>query len=196
VHAHCYRADEILMLLHVADEFGFKIRTLQHVLEGYKVAKEIAAHGAGASTFSDWWAYKIEAYDAIAHNAAIMHRKGVLVSINSDSDELIRHLNTEAAKTMKYGGLSEDEALALVTINPAKQLGIDGRVGSIETGKDADLVLYDKHPLSNFAKVQKVWIDGEMYFDREKDNHTRNERAVKRQALLEKHSKAQGKKKP
>ena len=139
VHAHCYRADEILMLLSVADEFGFKIRTLQHVLEGYKVAKEIAAHGAGASTFSDWWAYKVEAFDAIPYNAAVMVRKGVLVSINSDDAELMRHLNTEAAKTMKYGGVSEDEALSLITINPAKQiLEIDSRVGSIEAGKDAD----------------------------------------------------------
>src|SRR5206468_1878798 len=149
VHAHCYRADEILMLIRVAEEFGFKIRTFQHVLEGYKVASEIARHGAGASTFSDWWAYKMEAYDAIPFNAAIMVRKGVLVSLNSDSAELMRHLNNEAAKTMKYGGLSEDEALSLITINPAKQLAIDSRVGSIEAGKDADLTIFDKHPLSN-----------------------------------------------
>ncbi len=120
VHAHCYRQDEILMLLHVADEFGFKIRTLQHVLEGYKVAEEIAAHGAGASTFSDWWAYKVEAYDAIPYNAALMMRKGVLVSLNSDDAELMRHLNTEAAKTMKYGGLTETEALSTITINPGE----------------------------------------------------------------------------
>ena len=169
VHSHCYRADEILMLLRVADDFGFKIRTLQHVLEGYKVAKEIAAHGAGASTFSDWWSYKVEAFDAIPYNAAIMTRKGVLVSLNSDDAELMRHLNNEAAKTMKYGGLTEDEALAMVTINPAKQFGIDNRVGSIEVGKDADLVLFDKHPLSNYAKVQKVLIDGQEYFDRDRD---------------------------
>ncbi|MDX1979746.1 MAG: amidohydrolase [Bryobacteraceae bacterium] len=169
VHAHCYRADEILMLLRVAEEYGFKIRTLQHVLEGYKVAKEIAAHGAGASTFSDWWSYKVEAFDAIPYNAAIMVRKGVLVSLNSDSAELMRRLNTEAAKTMKYGGLSEDEALALITINPAKQLQVEDRVGSIEPGKDADLVIYDKHPLSSFAKVQKVLIDGRVYFDRDED---------------------------
>src|SRR5215468_4902050 len=147
VHAHCYRADEILMLLRVADEFGFKIRTLQHVLEGYKVAKEIADHGAGASTFSDWWGYKMEAFDAIPYNAAIMTRKGVTVSLNSDSAELIRRLNTEAGKMIKYGGLTEDEAMAMITINPAKQLEIDNRVGSIEPGKDADLVIYDKHPL-------------------------------------------------
>src|SRR6266404_3376839 len=169
VHSHCYRADEILMLLRVADDFGFKIRTLQHVLEGYKVAKEIAAHGAGASTFSDWWSYKVEAYDAIPFNAAIMTRKGVLVSLNSDDAELMRHLNSEAGKAMKYGGISETEALAMVTLNPAKQLGIDNRVGSIEVGKDADLVIYDKNPLSNFAKVQKVLIDGAIYFDRDNE---------------------------
>ncbi|NIT66079.1 MAG: amidohydrolase family protein, partial [Gammaproteobacteria bacterium] len=118
-------------------EFGFHIATFQHVLEGYKVADEIAAHGSGASTFSDWWAYKMEAYDAIPHNAAIMARRGVVVSINSDSDEEMRHLNQEAGKTMKWGGLSEDEALRLVTINPAIQLGVEDRVGSIEVGKDA-----------------------------------------------------------
>ena len=186
VHAHCYRADEILMLIRVADEMGFKIRTFQHVLEGYKVAKEIAAHGGGASTFSDWWAYKVEAYDATPYNAAIMHRKGVLVSLNSDSDELIRHLNNEAAKTIKYGGLTEDEALATVTINPAKQLELESRVGSIEPGKDADLAMFDGHPLSNYAKVQKVFIDGNLYFDRQKDLGQRAEREVRRQALIEK----------
>jgi imidazolonepropionase-like amidohydrolase len=186
VHAHCYRADEILMLLRVADEFGVHIRTLQHVLEGYKVAKEIAAHGAGASTFSDWWAYKVEAFDAIPYNAAIMTRKGVLVSLNSDDAELMRRLNTEAAKTMKYGGLNETEALSLVTINPAKQLGIDKRVGSIEAGKDADIVIYDRHPLSNFAKVQKVLIDGQVYFDRDTDVSERAMKDAKKKALLEK----------
>jgi imidazolonepropionase-like amidohydrolase len=186
VHAHCYRADEILMLLRVADEFGFKIRTLQHVLEGYKVAKEIAAHGAGASTFSDWWSYKIEAYDAIPFNAAIMVRKGVLVSLNSDSAELMRHLNTEAAKTMKYGGLSETEALSLITINPAKQLAIDSRVGSIEVGKDADLTIYDKHPLSNFAKVQKVLIDGDVYFDRDRAISDQVQKETEKKKLIEK----------
>ena len=186
VHAHCYRADEILMLLRVADEFGFKIRTLQHVLEGYKVAKEIKEHGAGASTFSDWWSYKMEAYDAIPYNAALMHKKGVLVSLNSDSGELMRHLNQEAAKTVRYGGLTDDEALAMITINPAKQLAIDNRVGSIEVGKDADLVIYDKHPLSNYAKVQKVFIDGQMYFDRDKDMSDRTVKAERRKMLAEK----------
>lgn len=186
VHAHCYRQDEILMLLRVADDYGFKIRTLQHVLEGYKVAKEIAAHGAGASTFSDWWSYKVEAFDAIPYNAAIMTRKGVLVSLNSDSDELMRHLNDEAAKTMKYGGLSEDEALSTITINPARQLAIEKRVGSIEVGKDADLALFDKHPLSNFAKVEKVFIDGQQYFDREQDIADRAKKEAAKKALIEK----------
>ncbi len=191
VHAHCYRADEILMLLRVADEFGFKIRTLQHVLEGYKVAKEIAAHGAGASTFSDWWAYKLEAFDAIPYNAAIMTRKGVTVSLNSDSDELMRHLNDEAAKTMKYGGLSETEAISLITINPARQLAIDNRVGSIEVGKDADLAIFDKHPLSNFAKVEKVYIDGELYFDRNKDVAERSLHDAEKKKLLDKEKERQ-----
>lgn len=191
VHAHCYRADEILMLLRVADEFGFKIKTLQHVLEGYKVAKEIKMHGAGASTFSDWWAYKVEAFDAIPYNAAIMVKKGVLVSLNSDSGELMRRLNTEAGKTMKYGGLTETEALSLITINPAKQLDLDNRIGSIEAGKDADLVIYDKHPLSSFAKVQKVLIDGAVYFERDRDITERQEREQRKKQLLEKEKQSQ-----
>jgi imidazolonepropionase-like amidohydrolase len=166
VHAHCYRADEILMLLRLADELGFKVATLQHVLEGFKVADEIAAHGAGASTFSDWWAYKIEAEDAIPHNAALMTRRGVLVSINSDSAEHARRLNTEAAKSIHWGGLTEDEALALVTINPAKQLRVDARVGSLEPGKDADVVIWNRHPLSTYAIVDRVYIDGRSYYDR------------------------------
>jgi imidazolonepropionase-like amidohydrolase len=166
VHAHSYRADEILMLIRLAEEMGFKISTFQHVLEGYKVAKEIAAHGAGASTFSDWWGYKVEAVDAIPHNAAIMVRKGVLVSINSDSAEHARRLNTEAAKSIKWGGLTDDEALALVTINPAKQLRIDSRVGSLEVGKDADVVVWSHHPLSTYAIVERSYIDGTVYYDR------------------------------
>ncbi len=190
VHAHSYRADEILMLLRLADDFGFKIRTLQHVLEGYKVAKEITAHGAGASTFSDWWSYKVEAFDAIPYNAAIMHQKGVLVSLNSDDEELMRHLNTEAAKVMKYGGLNRQEALAMVTLNPAKQLGIDNRVGSIDPGKDADLVIYDQDPLSNYAKVQKVLIDGRLYFDRDQAISEAAAREAERQRLIEKEKRA------
>ncbi len=186
VHAHCYRADEILMLIRVADDYGFKIKTFQHVLEGYKVAKEIAAHGAGGSTFSDWWAYKVEAFDAIPYNAAIMTKKGVISSLNSDDAELMRRLNTEAAKAMKYGGLTREEALALVTINPAKQLGVDNRVGSIEVGKDADIVIYDKDPLSNFSKVQKVWIDGTKYFDRDSDVSGRPAKELEKKKLADK----------
>jgi imidazolonepropionase-like amidohydrolase len=186
VHAHSYRADEILMLLRVADEFGFKIRTLQHGLEAYKVAKEIAAHGAGVSTFSDWWAYKVEAIDAIPYNAAILQKKGVVVSLNSDDEELMRRLNTEASKVLKYGGLTENEALAMITLNPAKQLGIDDRVGSIDTGKDADLVVYDKNPLSQFAKVQKVLIDGTVYFDRDREVSARPGKETEKNRLIEK----------
>jgi imidazolonepropionase-like amidohydrolase len=186
VHSHCYRADEILMLIRVADDYGFKIRTFQHVLEGYKVAKEIAAHNAGGSTFSDWWDYKMEAVDAIPFNATLMTRKGVVVSLNSDDAELMRHLNTEAGKAMKYGGASETEALAMVTLNPAKQLGIDNRVGSIDVGKDADLVIYDKYPLSDFAKVQKVLIDGSVYFDRDKEVSGLAAKAAEKQKLVDK----------
>lgn len=187
-HVHAYRADEILMMLRLAEEFGFRIRTMEHGLEGYKVAREIARHGAGITTFSDWWAYKIEAWDAIPFNAALMMRKGVLVSLNSDDTqaELCRRLNTEAAKTIKYGGLSETEALSLITINPARQLEIDKRVGSIEPGKDADLVIFDKHPLSSYARVQRVLIDGEVYFDRDRDAGERAGRAGRKKALLDK----------
>jgi imidazolonepropionase-like amidohydrolase len=191
VHAHCYRSDEILMLIRIADDMGFKIKTFQHVLEGYKVADEIKRHGAGASTFSDWWAYKIEAYDATPYNAAIMTRKGVVVSLNSDSDELQRHLNLEAAKTMRYGGLNEAEALSMVTINPARQLGIDDKVGSIEVGKSADLALFDRDPLDNYSKAMKVWIDGHQYFDREKDLETRPDFQKKKKALEDKMNAAQ-----
>jgi imidazolonepropionase-like amidohydrolase len=185
VHAHCYRADEILMLLRVAKEFNFKVRTFQHVLEGYKVADEIAAAGAGASTFSDWWAYKVEAYDAIPYNAALMTRRGVLVSINSDSGEEARHLNQEAAKSIKYGGLTEDEALKLVTLNPAIQLGIDDRVGSIDVGKDADLAIFNHPPLSAYAVVQKTIIDGRVYFDRQRDIAERPAREARKKELIE-----------
>jgi len=196
VHVHCYRADEILMMIRAAEDNGFKVRTFQHVLEGYKVAKEIAAHGAGASTFSDWWAYKIEAIDAIPFNAALMTKKGVLVSLNSDDAELMRHLNTEAGKTMKYGGMNETEALAMVTINPAKQLGIDKTVGSIEVGKDADLVLYDGFPMSDFAKVQKVWIDGTQYFDRDKEVAAQATKEAEKKKLQDKEKAAQQKQQP
>jgi imidazolonepropionase-like amidohydrolase len=194
VHAHCYREDEILMLLRVAKEFGFKVRTFQHVLEGYKVADELAAAGVGASTFSDWWAYKVEAYDAIPYNAALMTRRGVIVSVNSDDAEEATHLNQEAAKSMKYGGLSHDEALKLVTLNPAIQLGIDKRVGTIDVGKDADLAIYNHDPLSAYAVVQKTLVDGRVYFDRERDIAGRAELEKEKKALTEKLKKAEEKK--
>ena len=194
VHSHCYREDEILMLLRVAKEFGFKVRTFQHVLEGYKVADELAAAGVGASTFSDWWAYKVEAYDAIPYNAALMTRRGVIVSINSDDAEEATHLNQEAAKSMKFGGLSHDEALKLVTLNPAIQLGIDKRVGSIDVGKDADLAIYNHDPLSAYAVVQKTIIDGRVYFDRERDKAGRAELEKEKKALIDKLKKAAEKK--
>src|ERR1700736_6650794 len=195
VHSHCYREDEILMLLRVAKEFGFKVRTFQHVLEGYKVADELAAAGVGASTFSDWWSYKVEAFNAIPYNAALMTRRGVVVSINSDDAEEATHLNQEAAKSIKFGGLSHDEALKLVTLNPAMQLGIDNRVGSIDAGKDADLVIYNHDPLSAYAVVQKTLIDGRVYFDRQRDIADRPVREKEKKALLEKEKKA-GEKKP
>jgi imidazolonepropionase-like amidohydrolase len=166
VHSHCYRADEILMLLRVAERYHFRVKTLQHVLEGYKVAPEIAAHGAGASTFGDWWAYKIEAYDAIPHNAAILDRAGVLTSVNSDSDEMVRRLYGESAKSIRYAGMDPVRALALCTLNPAKQLGIDKWVGSIEVGKDADLALLNGDPLSSLARVEWTMVDGEIEFQR------------------------------
>lgn len=169
VHAHCYRADEILMLLNLADELGFKVRTLQHVLEGYKVAPEIARHGAGASIFIDNWGYKMEAYDSIPYAAVILARAGASVSINSDSDERARRLNIEAAKAMKYGDLSEEEALRMITLNPAQQLGIEARVGSIDVGKDADLSIWTGHPFSVYSRVETTFIDGEVFFDRQQD---------------------------
>jgi imidazolonepropionase-like amidohydrolase len=195
VHAHCYREDEILMLLRVAKEYGFKVQTFQHVLEGYKVADEIAAAGTGASTFSDWWAYKVEAYDAIPYNAALMTQRGVLVSINSDDAAEATHLNQEAAKSMLYGGMSHDDALKMVTLNPAIQLGIEKRVGSIDVGKDADLVIYNHDPMSAYAVVQKTLIDGRVYFDRDKEIAGRGALEQEKKDLLAKAKKAAEKEK-
>ena len=169
IHCHSYRADEILMLMRVLGDFGVKKITFQHANEAFKVAPELAAFGANASVFSDWWSYKFEVYYSTAYNAAILTRNGVVTSINSDSGELNRHLYHEAAKTQKYGGLTDDEALALITINPARQLGIEDRVGSIEEGKDADLVIFEGHPLSVYGVPQMTFVDGVEYFDREKD---------------------------
>jgi imidazolonepropionase-like amidohydrolase len=183
VHAHGYRADEHLMLLTVAQEFGFKIATLQHVLEGYKIATEIAKYGAGASSFADSWSYKIEAYDAIPYNNAIMMRHGVLQTINSDSDERVRRLNIDAAKLMRYGGMTEEEALKTITYNGALQLGVGNRVGSIEVGKDADVAIWNAHPLSVYANVETTFIDGEVFFDRQQDLAKRTQKEQQRAEL-------------
>jgi imidazolonepropionase-like amidohydrolase len=168
VHAHSYRSDEILMLLQVAKDFGFKIASLQHVLEGYKIADEIAASGAGASTFADNWAYKLEAFDAIPFNAALMAERGVTVTINSDSDERARRLYQEAAKAMKYGGASEEEAIRMITLNAAKQLGVEKLTGSIDVGKDADIAIFNGHPFAPASRVEMTLIDGRVFFDRNK----------------------------
>ncbi len=165
VHCHSYRADEIYMLMKVFADFGIEKLTFQHANEAYKVAPELAEFGASASVFADWWAYKLEVYYSTAYNAAILTKNGVTTSINSDSGELIRHLFHEAAKTQKYGDLSDNEALALITLNPAKQLGINDRVGSLEKGKDADIAIFDKHPLSIYAVPQMTFVDGVKYFD-------------------------------
>jgi N-acetylglucosamine-6-phosphate deacetylase len=174
------------MLVRVADEFGFKIGTFQHVLEGYKVADAIAKHGAGASAFSDWWAYKFEVYDAIPYAGALMHNAGVVVSFNSDSDEQARRMNTEAAKAVKYGGVSQEEALKFVTLNPAKQLRVDKRVGSLEAGKDADIAVWSGNPLSTYSICEQTWVDGRKYFDRDEDRKMNDEIRTERAVLIQK----------
>jgi imidazolonepropionase-like amidohydrolase len=185
IHSHSYRQDEILALLRLAEEFGVTIGTFQHVLEGYKVADELAAHGAGASTFSDWWAYKLEAYDAIPHNAALMHERGVTVTLNSDSSELARRMNLEAAKAVKYGGVPPDQALGFVTLNAARQLGLDERIGSLEPGKDGDFVVWSGDPLSVYSIVEQTWVDGVREFDRPADLAAREAVESERAELIE-----------
>src|SRR5947207_14659792 len=166
VQIHCYRADEFLTEIAMAHEFGYKIRAFHHALEAYKVPEKLAAENIGIATFSDWWGYKQEAWDAIPWNAVIAMRKGVRVAIKSDSEDYTRRLNQEAAKTMRYGGATEEEALKMITLNPAWIVGVDDRVGSIEVGKDADLVVWDGYPLSSYGVPDKVFIDGDVYFDR------------------------------
>ncbi len=173
ITAHSYVQSEINMLMKVAEQYGFNVNTFTHILEGYKLADKMAEHGVGGSTFSDWWAYKYEVKDAIPQNAAIMHEAGVTVAINSDDAEMSRRLNQEAAKSVKYGGISEEEAWKFVTLNPAKLLHIDDRVGSIKEGKDADLVLWNDHPMSVYAKPEKTLIEGVVYFDLERDRELR-----------------------
>jgi imidazolonepropionase-like amidohydrolase len=183
VHAHGYRSDEHLNLLKLAEEFGFKVATLQHGLEAYKIAPEIAKAGTGVSIFADYWGYKIEAYDTIPYNAYILWKNGVVVSINSDDGERIRRLNLDAAKAVRYGGVPEEEALKMVTLNPAKQLGIDKITGSIEVGKDADIAIWSEHPFSIYTHADMTLIDGEVFFDRQKDIAKRQQLEAERERL-------------
>lgn len=185
IHCHAYRQDEMLALMRTCEDFGVRIATFQHVLEGYKIADHIARHGAMASSFSDWWAYKFEVYDAIPYNGALMHNAGVVVSYNSDDAELGRRLNLEAAKAVKYGGVDPHEAIKFLTLNPARQLRIDEWVGSIEPGKDADLVLWSASPLSAYSRCEQTWIDGRRYFDRGEHEQWRQEIREKRAALIQ-----------
>jgi imidazolonepropionase-like amidohydrolase len=184
VHVHSYRQDEILMFVRLAQEYGLPVATFQHVLEGYKVADAIASIDAGGSTFADWWGYKMEVIDGIPHNGALMTRAGVVTSFNSDSNEMARRLNMEAAKAVRYGGLDEQEALALVTSNPARQLRLHDRIGALAPGMDADFVIWSDHPLSNFARAEQTWIEGRRYFDREQDAQERKAIAAERERLL------------
>jgi imidazolonepropionase-like amidohydrolase len=186
IHCHSYRQDEILAMLRILQEFGVQIGTLQHILEGYKLADEMARQGAMGSSFSDWWAYKVEVYDAIPFNGALMHRAGVVVSFNSDDRELARHLNHEAAKAVKYGQVPPEEALKFVTLNPARQLRIDHLVGSLEPEKHADLVVWNGPPLSNFSRCEQTWIDGRKYFDLDEDRQQRDEMRTIRHTLVQK----------
>jgi imidazolonepropionase-like amidohydrolase len=177
VHSHSYRGDEILMLIRAADELGFKVHTFQHVLEGYKVADEMVKHGAMASTFADMWAYKVEAFDAIPYNMALMSERGVVVSVNSDSDERIRRLYQEAGIGVRYGNMPVNEALKMVTLNPAKQLGVDRMVGSLEVGKDGDIAVFSAHPFAPEAMVEFTIVDGKVLFDRAEANTLRKQAA-------------------
>ena len=186
IHCHSYRQDEILVFLRTMEKFGVRVGSLQHVLEGYKVADEIARHGAGASTFSDWWAYKFEVYDAIPYAGSIMHDRGCVVSFNSDSPDHARRMNLEAAKAIKYGGLSEMEALKFVTLNPAKQLGIDDRVGSIEIGKDGDFAVWSGNPLDYRSKCEQTWIEGTLFYEIKTFKKRDLEKAKERDALIAK----------
>ncbi|HEY5692795.1 MAG TPA: amidohydrolase family protein [Cyclobacteriaceae bacterium] len=186
ISCHSYVQSEINMLMKVAERFDFRVNTFTHILEGYKVADKMAKHGVAASSFSDWWNYKWEVRYAIPYNAAIMHRAGVVTAINSDDAEMGRRLNQEAAKSVKYGGISEEDALKMVTLNPAKMLHLDNTMGSIKTGKSADVVLWNNHPLSVYAKPEKTIIDGKVYFDIEKDAQNNKDLAADRARLIQK----------
>ncbi|HLS12769.1 MAG TPA: amidohydrolase family protein, partial [Flavobacteriaceae bacterium] len=165
ITCHSYVQSEINMLMEVADKMGFKINTFTHIMEGYKVADKLAERGIAASTFADWWAYKMEVADAIPYNANLLEQQGVLTAINSDDAEMGRRLNQEAAKAVKYGGTTPEEAFKMVTLNPAIMLRIDDRVGSLKVGKDADVVLWSDNPLSVYAKTEQTYVDGVKYWD-------------------------------
>lgn len=186
ITCHSYVQSEINMLMHVADQFGFKVNTFTHILEGYKVADKMKEHGAGGSSFSDWWAYKFEVYEAIPHNGAIMHEQGVTVAFNSDDAEMARRLNQEAAKAVRFGGVSEEDALKFVTLNPAKLLRIADRTGSLKVGKDADVVVWSDNPLSVYAKADMTFVDGIKFFDRNEDEKLRADVAAERNRLIQK----------
>ncbi|MEY3174525.1 MAG: hypothetical protein RLZZ436_2439, partial [Planctomycetota bacterium] len=186
IHCHSYRQDEVLALLRLLEEYDIQVGTLQHILEGYKVADELAKHGAMASAFSDWWAYKFEVQDATPWAGALMHQQGVVVSFNSDDGELARHLNQEAAKAVRYGGLPREEALKFVTLNPARQLRVDHLVGSLEPGKHADFVVWNGDPLSNLSRCEQTWIDGARWFHRSEDEQLREAVRQQRNTLTQK----------
>jgi hypothetical protein len=186
ITCHSYVQSEINMLMHVADSMGFKVNTFTHILEGYKVADKMKTHGVNASTFADWWAYKFEVMEAIPYNASIMNKMGLNVAINSDDPEMGRRLNQEAAKTIKYGNVSEEDAWKMVTLNPAKMLHLDNKLGSIKIGKDADLVLWNDNPLSVYAKPEYTFVDGFCFFSLEKDKLLRDELKKERQRLIQK----------
>ena len=191
VTSHSYVQSEINMLMKVAESFNFSINTFTHILEGYKVADKMLAHGAGASTFADWWAYKWEVNFAIPYNAALMTKVGVTTAINSDDAEMSRRLNQEAAKSIKYGGLTEQEALKLVTLNPAKLLHLDDRMGSIKVGKDADIVLWSANPMTIYAKANKTFVDGQLLFDRDKQIEIEQGITQERDRLIKKINEAE-----
>jgi len=188
ITCHSYIQSEINMLMHVGDSMGFTVNTFTHILEGYKVAEKMKKHGAGGSTFSDWWAYKFEVNDAIPHNANLLHNAGVVTAINSDDAEMGRRLNQEAAKAIKYGGTSEEAAWKMVTLNPAKLLHINDKMGSIKIGKDADIVLWADNPLSIYAKVIQTYVDGKLMFDVEIDKQLRKRDRLERMRIIQKMS--------
>ncbi|MCA9264514.1 MAG: amidohydrolase, partial [Planctomycetales bacterium] len=186
VHCHSYRQSELVAFMNTCDRFRIRIGTFQHILEGYKVADEMARRGIMGSSFSDWWGYKFEVYDAIPYNGAMMHNQGVVVSFNSDDAELGRRLNMEAAKATKYGGVSPQEAMKFVTLNPARQLRVDRYVGSLQRGKHADIAMWNGPPMSVFSRCEQTWIDGRKYFDRTTDRELQLRDRTRHAALVQK----------